>query len=1050
MSKHDALIRYAITPPRFDPGKLHREQLVDAIHANIPRKLIAIAAPAGYGKSTLLSDFAQHSDLPVCWLRVTEADRDVLRLTQMLSYSLQRRFRRLRGELEIKGLSNISPEALANLFVRVINEHVPEPFVIAMDDVHLVNRSRTVLQFLDSFLENLPEQVTVITVGREVMEVSLAKLLAEGDLAGFGPHNLALTTAEMRTLVIDLHEKKMSDEQMERLYHRTRGWVTGVILSGEVYDSGLGAIMESSDPLVYEYLASAVLHKQSKDMQLFMLHASILPIMTVDFCDRVLEHEESQQKLIQLVREGLFITIIEDNPQIYEFHPLFREFLIDTIQKDDPGTLQCLRKKAADYLKDQGLIDYAIDLYFEAGSADLAGQLADANAPEMFQSGRIATLEEWGKRLKQHQVNAPRIFLYIGKAFTDTGELDQAEKWLDFAESMLKDSDKKTVRMELINQRGLVLIRKGNYQGAIDLIEETLSADKIVAIEVNLAIAMRVKALSHYYLRDDLDAAESLAQSAISILEKSGTPYDVAVCLADLYAIHLAKGKLLEAHITSQRSHAILSGIGAPLPMATSFNNLAFYAHMHGDYEDAIQLFREGLKYARQASSASREAFILFGMADLFNDMGLMYQAGDHYENGLRISTRINNPSLLSYGCLQTSVLHRRRGGGNIPHQWLQRAVTLGEFEPTPVSIRIQLAALESISSPAAACETLTAILAETDLDAPERTLAEYFFARATLDAGNVDETIHAFEKVLESAAEFSTEQQIAAELLADPIFFEFTGKILQSNSIMTSISQKIKIMKVIAAQYADPVMESVVEDRLHIRILGDIYIARGTLAIEEFRPLTKEILIYLIDHQRVDRDVLLEAFWPELSHGRQVSNLHTAVYILRRALGKDLIMLDSAVYFINPDTAMEYDVARFERAANIAENLMPGDPRRYFAQIEAINSYTGEFMPDVESDWVEERRRILEAKYLELLVAHAEEALVRDQCDKAIVSLRSALKIDPYRDDINYQYIEALGRLERRSEIVSHYQRYMRLLSEDLGLDPPESLRNLYSRLLG
>src|SRR3990170_8399204 len=110
MAKTDALLRHAITPPAFDArAKLHRERLVDGIHANIPRKLIAIAAPAGYGKTTLLADFTDCTEIPVCWVRLTEADRDMVRLATVLAASLQKRFRRLRGQLELDGLVGSPP-----------------------------------------------------------------------------------------------------------------------------------------------------------------------------------------------------------------------------------------------------------------------------------------------------------------------------------------------------------------------------------------------------------------------------------------------------------------------------------------------------------------------------------------------------------------------------------------------------------------------------------------------------------------------------------------------------------------------------------------------------------------------------------------------------------------------------------------------------------------------------------------------------------------------------------------------------------------------------
>jgi LuxR family maltose regulon positive regulatory protein len=320
MAELEPLIRHAITPPAFNRTKLHRERLVDSIHANIPRKLIVIAAPPGYGKTTLLADFHAHTELPICWLRLTEADRDLMRLASVLAASLQRRFRRLKGQWELGALAGSSPEALARAFVDAIEAKIGETFVIAVDDIHLVNDAKPVLRFLDAFLEAQPDQVTLLIAGREVPEVSLAKLMADGDLAGFGPHDLALTRDELISLANGHLGVELGDEETDRLLEETRGWVTGVILSKGLTGSGLTALMQHSGPMVYEYLASVVLNRLPDDLRRFMLDSSVLPVMTAEACNHVLEREDSHRYLTRLVREGLFVTAPD-----FRFVPLVNE-----------------------------------------------------------------------------------------------------------------------------------------------------------------------------------------------------------------------------------------------------------------------------------------------------------------------------------------------------------------------------------------------------------------------------------------------------------------------------------------------------------------------------------------------------------------------------------------------------------------------------------------------------------------------------------------------------------------------------------------------------
>jgi DNA-binding SARP family transcriptional activator len=225
--------------------------------------------------------------------------------------------------------------------------------------------------------------------------------------------------------------------------------------------------------------------------------------------------------------------------------------------------------------------------------------------------------------------------------------------------------------------------------------------------------------------------------------------------------------------------------------------------------------------------------------------------------------------------------------------------------------------------------------------------------------------------------------------------------------------------------------------------------VAFGGNEVRTTKPQLREVLFYLVDHRTVPRDELGEVFWPTSPPGKRNANIHMAIHSLRRWVGRDVVELEAGAYQLSPSLEVAYDVASFIRARGIALALPRGDPRRYFALTEAVNSFAGEFLPEFSSDWVIERRRGLELHYLEVLSAYGEEALTRDQPQRAVEHIRRGLAIDPYRDDLNAQYMEALGRLGRRSEVVSHYQRYTTLLGSELGLDPPREVRELYARLI-
>ncbi len=1052
MASSDPLIRHAIAQPAFvERISLHRERLVDAIHANIPRKLIAIAAPAGYGKTTLLADFGANSDLTVCWARLTQADWDIMRFCQVLAASLQSHFRRLKGQPDLAALATASPEALALAFSSAISENITEAFVIALDDVHLINQSKPVVAFLDRFLQELPEQVTVIAAGREVLEVSLARLMAERDLAGFGPQDLALTREEL----IDLTERQrgapLSDFEIDRLLEESRGWVTGIVMSGTLADRGLGSLVNAGRPMMFEYLASVVLNQQPDELRRFALDAAVLPIMTEEACNVVSGREDSRRLLNQLVRRGLFVTATEGTLRTYEFHPLFREFLLASLQGADLRRIVDLRKRAATYHLGRGSVEQAVDLLIEAGSVRQAAKAAERHARKLFESGRVQTIERWVERFRKEGIIVPSLTLELANTARNRGDLSGAEALLGEAQQAISPRSARELQARFEIAQGYLWWQLGKHEKALGAADRV---DLLFAKRANRryqGIGKNIRALALAHGRGEFATAEQLLNEAAQLLAHSENEFGVWTVLVDLINVQDAQGKAQSANRTRERALSLARKMGAPLPLAVALGNRAMGAHQEGEYELALELGREALKQARQAASPLREAISLLRQADVFNDIGLALQAAELYGEALSILTRLDNVDWIRYACTQTSVLHRRRGGASLAHEWLRRAMLADDSKVAPAEVRVQFAALEIQAAPEQAIKTIRDLLKRraTSLEAGEVTLVQYFQAVAELRLKHLEQAVELLSQAFSQAGRSGTEQVIAAELRFDPAMREFAAGHFGTDPTYSVIRSRIEMMEALSDRH-EVASESEPEGiRIEVQALGSSRILVGGVEPRELKPLTREILFYLIDRERVRRDKLMEEFWPEQSSGRQVTSLHTAIYGIRSCLGKDSVHFDGAVYQIDPSTPVDYDVARFEKAAQVAERLLPGDPRLLFALTEAVRSYQGDFHPDLDRAWVDERRRTLELRFLDLMASYSQEALVRDRPSEALELLRQAIRLNPLRDDTNRYYMEALGRLGRRSELVAHYQDYVLLLRQELALDPPPHLTELYDRLI-
>jgi two-component SAPR family response regulator len=803
--------------------------------------------------------------------------------------------------------------------------------------------------------------------------------------------------------------------------------------------------------MVYEYLASVVLNRQPDDLRRFALDASVLPIMTAEACNVVLEREDSQKYLGRLVSRGLFVTASEGSPRTYEFHPLFRAFLLESTEGADSRNLRKLRRKAAKYHQEQGSTDQAVDLLLEAGAHARAAQLAERYAKEMFETGRIQTLERWAEKLQAHHSKIPNLLLYLASGALNRGELESSHALLSEARKLIGPKSSKDVQAKAEVWAAFLALREGRFLQAIEAADRVGRIYKKRKNPRNQAMALRAKAAALLHSGGDIVLAEQLASESAQLLAGTDDDYQRVAALVDLSMILTAQGKVQEAAKTRDRVLEEARNLGSPLPLAVALGNKARSEHASGEFESALQYGREALKYSRQSASPLREAIALLRQADVFNDIGLTLQAAELYRQSLDILLEVDDVQWIRYGCVQASVLHRRRGGAGVSNEWLKRAIVVDDSKKVPSSVRIQRSALELKAAPDRAIKNLRTLVRKgaQNLEAVELTQVYYFLARAAFEMENEGRSIQTFVEALTLAGRFGTEQAIAAELRFDEDFTGFAFDHLKSDPTLLLIRSRIETLTALERKYESGPEEESTELSLAFEALGDSRVIINGVEIGDLKPLATEILFYLFDHQRVSRDQLMETFWPDYSPGRQVSSLHTAIYSIRRELGKEGIQFDGTVYRVDPELSVQYDVARFEQAATVAEGLPPGDPRSMFALTEAVNLHGGQFLPEFDSEWVDERRRALELRYLDLLASYSEEALIRGQASEAIGWLREALTLDPLRDDTNRFYLEALGTLGRRSEIVTHYQEYVRALGEELGLDPPEDVRELYDRLI-
>ena len=340
MSEPLLLTKLYIPPPR--PDMVSRPHLIEKLNAGLHHKLTLISAPAGFGKTTLISEWLASCGRPVAWLSLDEGDGDPARFLtyfvvalQTLALSKVEGIKPNIGAGMLGALQNPQLPPIELLLTTLLNEitSIPENFILVLDDYHVVD-SKSVDQALEFLVEHLPPQMHLVIATREDPHLPLARLRARGQLTELRAADLRFTPAEAAEFLNQVMGLNLSAEDITALETRTEGWIAGLQLAalsmqGHQDTAGFIRSFTGSHHFVLDYLIEEVLKHQPESIQTFLLRTSILDRLCGPLCDAVLgsPSDSGQETLEYLEHANLFIVPLDNERRWYRYHHLFGELL---------------------------------------------------------------------------------------------------------------------------------------------------------------------------------------------------------------------------------------------------------------------------------------------------------------------------------------------------------------------------------------------------------------------------------------------------------------------------------------------------------------------------------------------------------------------------------------------------------------------------------------------------------------------------------------------------------------------------------------------------
>jgi len=435
--------------PSHRPVTVQRPCLIERLNEGLALgcKLTLISAPAGFGKTTLISEWIASCGKPVTWLSLDEGDSDPARFIAYLVKALQT-IKPNTGEGLLTALQSPQPLQIETILTTLLNEisTLPEPFLLILDDYHLID-SQPVDQALTFLIEHQPPQMHLVITTREDPSLPLSRLRARCQCIELRTTDLRFSPAEAADFLNRVMGLNLSEETIAALEARTEGWIAGLQLAaismqGHKDATGFIQSFTGSHRFVMDYLLEEVLQQQPENIQAFLLRTSILERMCGPLCDAILLDPSipGQTTLEYLERANLFIIPLDNERRWYRYHHLFRELLHKRLGK--PKEFAELHLRASQWHTENGNLEAAFHHAVAAGHFVRAAEFAEAAWQEMEESFQTATWLGWVKNLPEDVICIrPVLCTLLGQAFANMGELETSELRLQDAERCLDGSN---------------------------------------------------------------------------------------------------------------------------------------------------------------------------------------------------------------------------------------------------------------------------------------------------------------------------------------------------------------------------------------------------------------------------------------------------------------------------------------------------------------------------------------------------------------------------------------------------------------------------------
>jgi LuxR family maltose regulon positive regulatory protein len=567
------LVASKLRRPLIRPGTVRRSSLIERLTRDDTRSIVSLVAPPGYGKTTLLAQWAERNGQSFAWVSVEEPDNDPKVLLSYVAEALD----------AVEPIGEQVFDALASPASSVPGSVVPRlgaafssmtsPVVLVLDDVHELH-NRECRAALSVLADHVPGGSRLVLAGQSEPPLRIARLRAEGKILEIGPADLSLTCDEASSLLRNADVALGGDEVAE-LHQRTEGWAAGLYLAALYLKEGgpfASAVFSfgGDDQLVSEYVESEFLSRISRRQRAFLTRTAVLERMCGPLCEAVLDLPGSATTLADLARSNLLLVPLDRRKEWYRYHHLFRDMLLADLHRLEPSLIPVLRRRAASWCLRNGWPEEALEYSMAAGDVDAAASLMEKLGVPAYRQGRVTTVQRWFRWLEDRGgiEGNPMVAVLASLLSALTARPVEAERWADMVDRWQYGNparpDDPSVEAWAALLRA-ILCRRGAEQMRADADE----AVRRFAAESFVTPAPALLQGIARVLCGDLDGGDGSLQDAVSVGEVTSAPDDLALALCERSLVAMARSEWDRAEALAGQARIALRRAGIEESYAT-------------------------------------------------------------------------------------------------------------------------------------------------------------------------------------------------------------------------------------------------------------------------------------------------------------------------------------------------------------------------------------------------------------------------------------------------------------------------------------------------